>query len=1020
MRKVPGHGGGIGRRAFVQASAALGTTLLLPSADVEGAGVVSAKKSTALAAASSDAGPPLLEPDLAHSLDARCRAKPVLASRLLDDMEKDAGWTATRVVSLTYTHERSRTGSRSLRFRTLLRNDSYIRQARRSNGSFTGSGVLFDGTPFSASARLRFDPPQDWSGYNRLSLWCFLHESGNPISSLSLQFLCDGAPAGPADPISVHYFSDLVPGQWNHLVWEIPEFQRDRVSELVLFQPLAGIPNLAANAAVTYDLDELRLERVDAEVVQGWQVPSGKIAYSHIGYQPGAIKIAICADTGAGSFSLHEAGGGREVARFPAAAVVNGRGRFRVLDFSAFSSPGRYRLRCGASSSESFPIEAAAWREVTVQALNAFAGLRCGCAVPGVHDACHLDVFISYRGRRRVIGGGWHDAANLTQGPGRTHLSCVALLRLYERLTRLGVDEPLAARALAEARWGLDWSLRMRFGPGIRCLYGEYSYYTDSIPGDLDDVVQENVGADLFQNILAVLATATAARVLKGSAASLARRALRAAVEDYAALRPEVTEPPRNAPPIEINQGSWRDRIGYLTLAAVELHRCTGDARYRSDAKRFARWLLALQEQHFVNGSPVTGYFYEDAGRTRIVHEFHSSFEESGLLALQALCETWPKDADWMQWYGALLIYSEYFCRRGAQASAPFDVLPAAVWRRADLDAAVPVDRIGKVLAEHPNPVFPTAPTPQQTRAQMLRMFEAGERLTDDMRLRVFPLWYNHVQHGASVVHLSKNAGLLAAAQVRRSGALMDLATRQMQWLLGANPFSRSLMFGVGYDYWQNFCVSLPNLVGGMPLGFNSYSDDSPAWGNNAVFPYKEQWVFASCRAVLNLAQIGMPVRLRGTARVEVRLREERTGTSVVVPAGAFDRTLPAGVYRAGYGAVSRTIELVSGREYRLEFDPDYWIVITPSVQAAGGGELEVTVRVRGRGEHGIELRSFNLTPARVLRRMTLKGGGDSTWTRRFRPSERDKPWALVVSSDGEPELRQELWGVAAAACEVT
>ena len=226
MRKVPGHGGGIGRRAFVQASAAFGTTLLLPSADVEGAGVVSAKKSTALAAASSDAGPPLLKPDLAHSLDARCRAKPVLASRLLDDMEKDAGWTATRVVSLTYTHERSRTGSRSLRFRTLLRNDSYIRQARRSNGSFTGSGVLFDGTPFSASARLRFDPPQDWSGYNRLSLWCFLHESGNPISSLSLQFLCDGAPAGPADPISVHYFSDLVPGQWNHLVWEIPEFQR--------------------------------------------------------------------------------------------------------------------------------------------------------------------------------------------------------------------------------------------------------------------------------------------------------------------------------------------------------------------------------------------------------------------------------------------------------------------------------------------------------------------------------------------------------------------------------------------------------------------------------------------------------------------------------------------------------------------------------------------------------------------------------------------------------------------------
>ncbi len=925
---------------------------------------------------------------------------------------------ATPAVTLTYTHERSRSGTRSLRFRTLLRNDTYIRKERRPNGSFTGSGVLFEGTPFSASARLRFDPPQDWSGYNRLSLWCFLHESGNPISSLSVQFLCDGAPAGPADPISVHYISDLVPGQWNHLLWEIPEFQRDRVSELVLFQPLAGIPNLRANDAVTYDLDELRIERVDAEVVQGWPVPSGKIAYSHIGYQPGADKIAICADANADSFSLLEAVGEREVARFPAAALANGRGRFRVLDFSAFSTPGQYRLRCGTASSEPFPIQPAAWREVTAQALNAFTGLRCGCAVAGVHDACHLDVFISYRGHRRVIGGGWHDAANLTQYPGVTHLSCVALLRLHEQLTRLGVDQALADRTLEEARWGLEWSLRMRFGPGIRCLYGEYSYYTDSIPGDLDDVVQENVGADLFQNILAVLATATAARVLKDTAASLARRALRAAVEDYAALRPEVAEPPRDAPPIEINQGSWRDRIGYLTLAAVELHRCTGDARYRSDAKRFARWLLALQEQHFIGTSPITGYFYEDAGRTRIVHEFSSSFEESGLLALQALCETWPDDPDWMQWYGALLIYSEYFCRRGTQASAPFDILPAAVWRRADLDAAVPVDRMGKVLAEHPNPVFPTAPTPQQTRAQMLSMFEAGERLTDDMRLRVFPLWYNHVQHGASVVHLSKNAGLLAAAQVRGSGALMELATRQMQWLLGANPFSRSLMFGVGYDYWQNFCVSLPNLVGGMPLGFNSYRDDSPAWGNNAVFPYKEQWVFASCRAALNLAQIGMPARVRGTARVKVRLREERTGTAATVPAGAFDRTLPAGVYLAEYGAVSRRVELVSGREYRLEFDPESWIVITSSVQASMGGEIELTVQMRGRGEHGIRLRPFNLTPGQRLRRVILKSGDEAKWTMRLRVREHDKPWVLVVSSEGEPDSRQELWGVATADCK--
>jgi hypothetical protein len=1005
-------GASVDRRQFLQGSSALGATLLLAHDALGRTGVGTARAPLA--------GPPvsvapLLQPRLEDSLDARCRAKRVLASRLLDDMEHNTGWTASAAVTLEYTHERSRSGTRSLRLRTLLRNEDYIRQARAPNGTFTGSAVLFDGTPFSASAGLRFDPPQDWSAYNRLSLWCFLHASGNPINSLSLQFLCDGAPAGPADPISVHYFSDLEQGEWNHLVWEIPEFRRDRVSQLVLFQPISGVPNRHAEAAVIYDLDELRLERVDAEVVQGWQVPNGTIAYSHVGYQPEASKIAICGGSGAELFSLHEAHGGREVARLPTRAIHNARGDFRVLDFSAYTRPGRYRLRCGTVQSEPFSIAAGVWRTLTEQILNGFSGLRCGCAVPGVHDACHLDVFVEYRGERRVVGGGWHDAANLTQGPGRTHLSCVALLRLYEQLSRLRVDPALADRARAEALWGLEWSLRLRFGPGIRCLYGDYSYYTDGIPGTLDDVMQQNVGEDLFQNILAVLATATAARVLGDREPHVARRALRAAIEDYAALRPQMMTPPRDAPPIDINEGSWRDRIGYLTLAAVELHRCTGDAHYRTDAKRFARWLMELQEQRFLGGSPVTGYFYEDAGRTRIVHEFHSSFEESGLLALQALCETWPSDADWMQWYAALLIYSEYFCRSGSRASAPFDMIPAAVWRRADLDAALPVDRMGKVLAAHPNPVFPTAPTREQSREQMLRMFEAGERLTDDTRLRMFPLWHNHVQHGASVVHLSKNAGLLAAAQVRGSRVLAELAARQMQWLLGANPFSRSLIYGVGYDYWQNFCVSLPNLVGGMSLGFNSYQDDAPAWGNNAVFPYKEQWVYASCRLALNLAQLGMPVRIRGVAGAGADFREERTGTIVSIPAGRFDRVLPAGAYTVSYGGIRRRLELVEGRDYGLTLDPQSAILIELEAAPSGPGFVDLSVRTRGRGTHALELRTFNLRAPQARRQVSLEPDVASLWTQRFAILESDKPWVLVVVPDGEMDARQELWGAVEA-----
>jgi hypothetical protein len=1000
-----------GRRDFLQATVVCAANaILLPSAARAAAAPNVRAASPGPFNDRGATGRTLLVPDLAHSLDARCRAKPVLASRLIDDMEQDGGWKSSPAVTLGYTTDRARTGTRSLRFHTLLRNEDYIRASRAPNGSFTGAAVLFDGPPVSASARLRFATPQDWSGFNRLSLWCYLHPTVNTANSLSLQFLCQGAAAGPADPVSVNYVGDLRAGKWNHLVWEISEYQRDAVVEFVLFQPLSGLPLASHDAGLTYDFDQLQLERVEVETVSGWEVPAGKIAYSHIGYQPGAPKVAICADSGTDQFELLEGDGERIVATFPARKLENRRGHFRVLDFTDFDTSGRYQLRCGGASGEAFEIGAGVWGTALDATLNAIFGLRCGCVVAGVHDACHLDVFVEYKGERRVVGGGWHDAANLTQAPVRTHLTSYALLRLYERLAALPEEERRAGVALEEARWGLDWLLRMRFGPGLHCLYGNYSYWTDSKPGTDDDVVQTNVGRDLFQNVSGILAAATAARVLRAVQPELAARLLSAAREDHAAIIGDFAAPPTEAPALNINQPSWRDLVSYLTLATVELFRATAQANYRADALRLGRHVFNLQERRFVEDSPVTGYFYEDGARSRIVHEYHNSHEESGLLALQALCDAFPQDPAWIDWYAALLINSEYYCRLGSTASEPFSVLPAAVWRHADLDAALPEDRTGSLLAAHASPLFPTPPSAQQTRAQMQIMFDAATPLTDSMRLRVFPLWHNHVQHGGSVVQLARNAGLTAAAQLRGQRDLVELGARQLQWLLGANPFSRSLFYGVGYDYWQNFTVAMPNLVGGLSLGFNSYQDDAPAWGNNAVFPYKEMWIFASSRVALNLAYIGLPARIRGHAAVPVELRERRTGARVRLPAGRFEQRVPAGDYVAMAGAVEWNLALMEGKLHELEFDPSSAINMhfASSVEQ---NTVTLELKLRGNGRHALELRLFNATAAETGRQVTLRHGFETKLVWSLRLHDADSPWVGVVIADGRPAVRQESFG---------
>jgi hypothetical protein len=592
----------------------------------------------------------------------------------------------------------------------------------------------------------------------------------------------------------------------------------------------------------------------------------------------------------------------------------------------------------------------------------------------------------------------------------RTYLTSYALLRLYERLAGLPEEERRAALALEEARWGLNWLLRMRFGPGLHCLYGNYSYWTDSKPGTDDDVVQTNVGRDLFQNVTGILAAATAARVLRAAQPELAARLLSAAREDHAAIIGDFAASPAEAPALNINQPSWRDLVSYLTLGTIELFRATGQANYRADALRLGRHVFNLQERRFVEDSPVTGYFYEDGARSRIVHEYHNSHEESGLLALQALCDAFPQDPAWIDWYAALLINSEYYCRLGSIASAPFNVLPAAVWRHADLDAALPEDKTGAMLAAHASPLFPTPPSAQQTRTQMQVMFDAATPLTDNMRLRVFPLWHNHVQHGGSVVQLARNAGLTAAAQLRGQRDLIELGARQLQWLLGANPFSRSLLYGVGYDYWQNFTVAMPNLVGGLSLGFNSYQDDAPAWGNNAVFPYKEMWIFASSRVALNLAYIGLPARIRGHAAVPVELRERRTGTRVRLPAGRFEQRVPAGDYVAMAGAVEWNLALMEGKLHELEFDPSSAI----DMQLASSVEqntVTLELKLRGNGRHALELRLFNATAAETERQVTLRHGFETKLVWSLHLNDAESPWVGVVIADGRPEVRQESFG---------
>ena len=102
---------------------------------------------------------------------------------------------------------------------------------------------------------------------------------------------------------------------WTHLVWEIAPLDRDKVTALDFAYSLPKMFPDPGDHTVLY-IDQLELQTVVPDHVEGWDVAAGKIAFSHSGYTVGSSKSAIASDLTAREFSViepeHRQGGSYE------------------------------------------------------------------------------------------------------------------------------------------------------------------------------------------------------------------------------------------------------------------------------------------------------------------------------------------------------------------------------------------------------------------------------------------------------------------------------------------------------------------------------------------------------------------------------------------------------------------------------------------------------------------------------------------------------------------------------------
>jgi len=763
---------------------------------------------------------PLMPITLANSAEAAWLEKPVLASRVLDDMTRPATWRFSGTGTLTFPAEPRMGSMRVLRVAMQMFVD---KPAPTRNGLS------------SVNLRREFGAGEDWSGYNRISMWIRPDVSGFPMLPLQIVLHNDGAEKVPDkyNREGTHYVT-LANNRWTHVVWEIEPLARDRVTLLEIGYWVNKM--LAAPTdRVAFEVGRLELQRVQPDQHTGWSVGPDKIAFSHPGYQTGFSKTAITSGS-ATSFELVRATDSVSVLRKSTQSLHTRLGDFRELDFSEVNTPGSYFVRSGNTNSRSFSIGGVVWRETIWKVLNFFYGERCGFAVPGSHDVDHLDWFATHGDQRIVMNGGWHDAGDLSQGAVNTGEATYAMFALAERLRGIKDDQQLIDRLIEEGMWGLDWLLRVRFDGGYRIGFASHNLWTNNVAGDADDRTREAKNNPNV-NYIAAAAEAIAYWVLKDRDPSLAARALGAAEQDWNYAVVGVEGPSTWSTPAFA--ATRVELAGIGATASLELYRSTHQKMYADKAVELARIIVASQQKTPVGKSfPLAGFFYTGPDRDTLFHQFHRGNDQAPIVALTQLVETLPGHADRPAWSSTLALYAEYQ-KKAATTTAPYGVLPAYVYRLGDETKEVPDSGALHGAAR------------DAYREQVL----AGLPMGDGWYLRIFPVWF--ARRGNFGVLLSQAKALAASARLRGDSIALDLAQRQAQWIVGRNPFAQSTMYGEGYDWAQQYSVSSGDFAGSLPVGMQSRgTTDLPYWPSQNMYVYKEVWVHPASRWLWLMADL--------------------------------------------------------------------------------------------------------------------------------------------------------------------
>ncbi|MFA6627707.1 MAG: glycoside hydrolase family 9 protein [Bacilli bacterium] len=663
------------------------------------------------------------------------------------------------------------------------------------------------------SLRFKWDAI-DLCDYNRMEVWIYPEATG--YHNFYYHFS-----TGNVGETFVHAPS-LEANRWNRVLWEINDVKRDAVTGLSIVPALMGCPPEALPELTVY-VAKIEVQKVKPDYEEGWDLDN-RIAYCHSGYVTTSQKIAITQKATEDVFVLRNLNddivftGALQFKQSPL-------GEYKVMDFSSFVEKGEYVLEIGQEKTHPFTISPHPYDSSIWKSLNFLRSLRCGEDVEGVHSACHLNCRTVHPDGRRVPNfGGWHDAGDVSQFLIPTAEMSSALIDLAGKVKN--DDEDLYERLLEEAKVGVSWLLRTRFGDGYRAMAVLYNYWRSHILTPDNQSVENNQAENgPFENFLAAEAELKAALAFRDLDPLYADWCYRVAIEDYHFAKVGLNQgiyTHRWGPSIESQTG------GAACAIAADLFEATKKSQYLDDAIDYAQMVLACQQSTYPEWEkPIRGFFYEDRAHTKMLSYEHRGHEQSPIQGLVRLVEVAPNHPRAIEWIEGIKLYREYIMST-IDYSAPYGVLPGHVYD------------INKININHFT-VPPSYGSQEKALQDLINQAQAGIRLNEDAYLRLMPIAIQ--RRGYLATLLSKTKAVSLIARVLKDDVLKQIVRDQIEWTLGKNPFASSQMYQEGNNYHPLYVAFSKQMVGALPVGFKTLGNhDAPYWpvANNAV--YKEIW----------------------------------------------------------------------------------------------------------------------------------------------------------------------------------